>query len=186
MTQLRVVAAERRRTDNKPDPASSILKIKGSEIQQATTELLLEVVGPYAMPISPSTARTSAGTSRRSAPNGLARSRRPISTGARRRSMAAPTRSKRTSSPRQFLGACERNDGTDGLIDGFRREEQRLLKESLDRLIGDRYAFEQRKTYGQSPEGWSRELWGQYAELGLLGLPFAESYGGSAAARSRR
>jgi pimeloyl-CoA dehydrogenase small subunit len=59
-------------------------------------------------------------------------------------------------------------------------EEQRLLKESLDRLIGDRYAFEQRKTYGQAPEGWSRELWAQYAELGLLGLPFAEQYGGSA------
>src|SRR5258708_38730184 len=59
-------------------------------------------------------------------------------------------------------------------------EEQRLLKESLDRLIGDRYAFEQRKSYGQAPEGWSRELWTQYAELGLLGLPFAEQYGGSA------
>src|SRR5882724_879388 len=59
-------------------------------------------------------------------------------------------------------------------------EEQRLLKESLQRLIGDRYAFEQRKSYGQSPEGWSRELWEQYAELGLLGLPFAEQYGGSA------
>jgi pimeloyl-CoA dehydrogenase small subunit len=59
-------------------------------------------------------------------------------------------------------------------------EEQRLLKESLDRLIGDRYAFEQRKSYGQSPDGWSRELWAQYAELGLLGLPFAEHYGGSA------
>ncbi len=58
-------------------------------------------------------------------------------------------------------------------------EEQRLLKESLDRLIGDRYAFEQRKAYGQSPDGWSRELWAQYAELGLLGLPFAERYGGS-------
>jgi alkylation response protein AidB-like acyl-CoA dehydrogenase len=56
-------------------------------------------------------------------------------------------------------------------------EEQRLLKESLDRLIGDRYAFEQRKSYGQSAEGWSRELWAQYAELGLLGLPFAEHYG---------
>ena len=53
MTQLRVVAAERTRTDNKPDPASSILKIKGSEIQQMTTELLLEVVGPYALPYQP-------------------------------------------------------------------------------------------------------------------------------------
>src|ERR1700730_17396127 len=59
-------------------------------------------------------------------------------------------------------------------------EEQRLLKESLDRLLSDRYAFEQRKSYGQAPEGWSRALWAQYAELGLLGLPFAEQYGGSA------
>jgi len=59
-------------------------------------------------------------------------------------------------------------------------EEQRLLKESLDRLIGDRYAFEQRKGYAQSPQGWSRELWAQFAELGLLGLPFEEPHGGSA------
>jgi pimeloyl-CoA dehydrogenase small subunit len=59
-------------------------------------------------------------------------------------------------------------------------EEQRLLKESLDRLVADRYAFEQRKSYGQSPEGWSRALWAQYAGLGLLGLPFPERYGGSA------
>jgi pimeloyl-CoA dehydrogenase large subunit len=48
MTQLRVVAAARDR--NEPDPASSILKIKGSEIQQAISELLLEAVGPYALP----------------------------------------------------------------------------------------------------------------------------------------
>ncbi len=59
-------------------------------------------------------------------------------------------------------------------------EEQRLLKESLDRLIRDRYAFEQRKSYAQSPEGWSRELWAQFAEFGLLGLPFEERHGGSA------
>jgi pimeloyl-CoA dehydrogenase large subunit len=50
MTELRVVAAERIRNGNKPDPASSILKIKGSEIQQTISELLLEVVGPYALP----------------------------------------------------------------------------------------------------------------------------------------
>lgn len=50
ITQLRVVAAERKREKGKPDPASSILKIKGSEIQQAITELALEVAGPYALP----------------------------------------------------------------------------------------------------------------------------------------
>jgi pimeloyl-CoA dehydrogenase large subunit len=53
MTQLRVVAAERNRAPGKPDPASSILKIKGSEIQQATTELLMDVIGPYALPYQP-------------------------------------------------------------------------------------------------------------------------------------
>ena len=50
MTQLRVVASDRHNKDGKPNPASSILKIKGSEIQQATTELLMDLVGPYAMP----------------------------------------------------------------------------------------------------------------------------------------
>jgi pimeloyl-CoA dehydrogenase large subunit len=53
MTQLRVLAAERNRKGNRPDPASSILKIKGSEIQQTISELLLEVVGPYALPYQP-------------------------------------------------------------------------------------------------------------------------------------
>ena len=50
MTQLRVVADERHAGTGKPNPASSILKIKGSELQQATTELLMDVVGPYILP----------------------------------------------------------------------------------------------------------------------------------------
>jgi len=53
ITQLRVISGEKNREKGKPDPASSILKIKGSEIQQATTELLLEVVGPYGAPYTP-------------------------------------------------------------------------------------------------------------------------------------
>ena len=48
ITQMRVVAAQSSRNADKPDPASSILKIKGSELQQATTELLLDIAGPYA------------------------------------------------------------------------------------------------------------------------------------------
>ena len=50
MTQLRVVADERRQVKGKPNPASSILKIKGSDIQQALTELVMDVVGPYVLP----------------------------------------------------------------------------------------------------------------------------------------
>ncbi|HEX3440376.1 MAG TPA: acyl-CoA dehydrogenase family protein, partial [Pseudolabrys sp.] len=57
-------------------------------------------------------------------------------------------------------------------------EEQRLLGDSVDRLLADNYTFEKRKGYLAEPEGWSRGLWSQYAELGLLGLPFAEEHGG--------
>ena len=58
-------------------------------------------------------------------------------------------------------------------------EEQRLLKESVERLLSDRYDFEQRKAYMQEPGGFGRALWKQYADLGLLGLPFDEAHGGS-------
>ena len=57
-------------------------------------------------------------------------------------------------------------------------DDQRLLSDSVNRLLGDQYSFEKRKAYLKAPEGWSTGLWAQYAELGLLGLPFAEEYGG--------
>jgi pimeloyl-CoA dehydrogenase small subunit len=57
-------------------------------------------------------------------------------------------------------------------------DDQRLLKDSVERLIADRYSFEQRKKYMAEPAGYSAEIWAQYAELGLLGLPFAEALGG--------
>jgi pimeloyl-CoA dehydrogenase large subunit len=50
MTQLRVVSDERKMEKGRQNPASSILKLKGSVIQQQLTELLMEVVGPYVMP----------------------------------------------------------------------------------------------------------------------------------------
>jgi alkylation response protein AidB-like acyl-CoA dehydrogenase len=57
-------------------------------------------------------------------------------------------------------------------------EDQRLLVESLSRMLGDTYSFAQRKSYMAMPEGYSPAIWSQFAELGLLGLPFAEDYGG--------
>ncbi len=57
-------------------------------------------------------------------------------------------------------------------------EEQRLLKDSVDRLITDKYDFESRKQYGSNERGFSSEIWAQFAELGLLALPFAEEHGG--------
>jgi pimeloyl-CoA dehydrogenase small subunit len=57
-------------------------------------------------------------------------------------------------------------------------EEQRLLKESVEGLLTDAYAFEQRKKYMKEKGGWSRTLWRKFADQGLLGLPFAEADGG--------
>ncbi|MBV9376563.1 MAG: acyl-CoA dehydrogenase family protein [Alphaproteobacteria bacterium] len=57
-------------------------------------------------------------------------------------------------------------------------EEQRMLRDSVERLLADHYGFDKRRGYLAEPEGWSRALWAQYAELGLLGLPFAEDHGG--------
>ena len=57
-------------------------------------------------------------------------------------------------------------------------EDQRLLKESVDRLIADQYSFAQRKGYATEAPGWSAKMWAQFAEMGLLGLPFEETLGG--------
>ncbi len=57
-------------------------------------------------------------------------------------------------------------------------DEQRLLKDSVDRFIADKYGFEARRLYRAEPGGWSRAAWAQMAELGLLGLPFSEADGG--------
>ncbi len=57
-------------------------------------------------------------------------------------------------------------------------EDQRLLTDSVSRLLADNYGFEQRKQLLKAPTGWSETLWAQYAELGLLGLPFSEDFGG--------
>jgi alkylation response protein AidB-like acyl-CoA dehydrogenase len=47
LTQLRVSGSE---ADGKPNPASSILKLKGSQLQQAVTQLGVDVAGPDALP----------------------------------------------------------------------------------------------------------------------------------------
>ncbi len=57
-------------------------------------------------------------------------------------------------------------------------EDQRLLTDSVARLLADSYGFATRRGYMAEPAGWSAKLWAQYAELGLLGLPIAEEHGG--------
>ncbi|MEV6275116.1 acyl-CoA dehydrogenase family protein [Nocardia sp. NPDC051832] len=47
LVQLRVAAGS---ADGKPAPESSILKLRGTELQQAVTELLVDVAGPASLP----------------------------------------------------------------------------------------------------------------------------------------
>ncbi len=48
ITNLRALSAEREH--KAPGPEASILKIKGSEIQQAIADLMIQAVGAYALP----------------------------------------------------------------------------------------------------------------------------------------
>ena len=52
ITQYRVVSAyDKAKGAGRPDPLSSVLKVKGTELLQATTELAVDVAGPMATPI---------------------------------------------------------------------------------------------------------------------------------------
>jgi pimeloyl-CoA dehydrogenase small subunit len=57
-------------------------------------------------------------------------------------------------------------------------EEQRLLSETVTRFVADRYDFQSRDKYLREPQGFSRAIWSELAQLGLLALPFAEEDGG--------
>jgi alkylation response protein AidB-like acyl-CoA dehydrogenase len=57
-------------------------------------------------------------------------------------------------------------------------DEQIALQETLRRFIDRDYGFERRRELARSPLGFSPEAWTQYAELGLLSLPFPEEFGG--------
>jgi alkylation response protein AidB-like acyl-CoA dehydrogenase len=57
-------------------------------------------------------------------------------------------------------------------------EEQRLLKESVDRFIDADYTFDKRREWAASDNGFSAKNWAKFAELGWLALPIPEEYGG--------
>ena len=58
-------------------------------------------------------------------------------------------------------------------------EEQRLLKDTLNRLIAELYPFDRRKLYQFERDGWSRATWARLADLGILGVLLPERYGGT-------
>jgi alkylation response protein AidB-like acyl-CoA dehydrogenase len=57
-------------------------------------------------------------------------------------------------------------------------EEQQLLADSLRKYLTNDYSFDARTKIVASPTGWSEKTWAAFAEMGLLGIPFAEEHGG--------
>jgi len=57
-------------------------------------------------------------------------------------------------------------------------EEQSMLADSVSKFMDNDYSFERRQKIAASDDGYSKELWQTYAELGWTAVPFAEDDGG--------
>jgi alkylation response protein AidB-like acyl-CoA dehydrogenase len=57
-------------------------------------------------------------------------------------------------------------------------EEQLALQHTLRRFIDKEYGFEKRRTLAKSSEGFSHDVWAEFANIGLLAIPFPEEFDG--------
>ena len=58
-------------------------------------------------------------------------------------------------------------------------DEQRQLKDSVERMLSDCYGdMKQRDAARKLPAGYDPKNWAKFAELGLTAIPFAEEHGG--------
>ena len=57
-------------------------------------------------------------------------------------------------------------------------DEQQMLLDTTQRFLASEYSFEQRNKLLESDQGWSRHIWKQLADLGLLALDIPEADGG--------
>src|SRR6202167_6315336 len=57
-------------------------------------------------------------------------------------------------------------------------DEQRLLRESVDRFIAETYDTDHRRRAAAEPLGFSPGIWKKFADLGWLALPIDEAHGG--------
>lgn len=57
-------------------------------------------------------------------------------------------------------------------------EEQQLLKDSVDRFVGDNYDLDTRQSLSKNDAGFSDDYWQTMAELGWLGVTVPEAHGG--------
>ncbi len=59
-------------------------------------------------------------------------------------------------------------------------EEHGLLRDTVAKFLAANYDIEKRRTIAASREGWSREIWREFADLGLVAAAIPEVHGGLA------
>lgn len=57
-------------------------------------------------------------------------------------------------------------------------EERQMLKDTIARFVRDRYDIETRHKNADEDEGFSRDMWARFAELGVIGALLPEKAGG--------
>ncbi|MGG5822073.1 acyl-CoA dehydrogenase family protein [Falsiroseomonas sp. HW251] len=57
-------------------------------------------------------------------------------------------------------------------------DDSAMLRDSVTKMLAAHYDFAARKRYLATPQGWSDEMWGRYAGLGLTALGLPEAQGG--------
>lgn len=57
-------------------------------------------------------------------------------------------------------------------------DDQRMLADSIERLLSERYQLDDRRAAQAMPEGYSQDMWQAFVDLGLTMLPFPEKDGG--------
>src|SRR2546428_2483245 len=57
-------------------------------------------------------------------------------------------------------------------------DEQRLLSETLRKFLNTGYGFDARAKITASPAGFSDDVWAALAEMGIVGVPLDEKFGG--------
>ncbi len=57
-------------------------------------------------------------------------------------------------------------------------EEQKLIKQQVEKFVQNDYSFDRRNKILKMDEGFDRAIWKQFADLGWLGIPFSEEDGG--------
>lgn len=152
-------------------PEASMLKIRGTELQQDISRHLSDSLGPYALPhhrkvLSQGWEGTPVGPDYSATPT-------PFYFFWRKASISAGTNEVQ----RNIIAKSLLSSGLRGDAQGL-SEEQKMLQEMALRFMRDEYTFPKRQEMMGRDPGYSENIWSKFADMGWLALPFSEDVGG--------